>query len=68
METPPPPLYVRSDLLCEYAPEEPSMLLVDVDGLGGKCVMNHIYHIWKRNTKRKNKCSVGNDIYNIFFS
>ena len=43
-------LYVRSDLLCEYAPEEASTLLVDVADLGGKCNTNHICHIWKRNT------------------
>ena len=30
-------LYVWSDLLCEYAPEEPSTRLVDNDDLGGKC-------------------------------
>ena len=43
-------LYVWSDLLCEYAPEEPSIRLVDNDDLGGKCNTNHICHIWKRNT------------------
>ena len=41
--------YVRPDLLCEYPPEEPSTLLVDVDDLGGKCTTDHICHIWKRN-------------------
>ena len=35
-------LYVWSDLLCEYAPEEPSTRLVDNDALGGKCNINHI--------------------------
>ena len=35
-------LYVWSDLLCEYAPEEPSTRLVDNDDLGGKCNTNHI--------------------------
>ena len=29
-------LYVWSDLLCEYAPEEPSTRLVDNHDLGGK--------------------------------
>ena len=43
-------LYVWSDLLSEYAPEEPSTSLVDNDDLGGKCNTNHICHIWKRNT------------------
>ena len=35
-------LYVWSDLLCEYAPEEPGARLVDNDDLGGKCNRNHI--------------------------
>ena len=35
-------LYVWSDLLCEYAPEEPSTRLVDNDDLGEKCNTNHI--------------------------
>ena len=56
-------LYVWSDLLRKYAPDEPSTRLVDNDDLGGKCNTNHICHIWKRNTVKKNKCSVGNDIY-----
>ena len=43
-------LYVWSDLLCEYAPEEPRTRLVDNDDLGEKCNTNHICHIWKRNT------------------
>ena len=35
-------------LLCEYALEEPSTLLVDVDDLGGECNANH--RVMKRNT------------------
>ena len=38
-------LYVWSDLLLEYAPEEPSTRLVDNDDLGGKCNTIHICHI-----------------------
>ena len=34
--------YVPSDLLCEYAPEESTTLLVDVNDSGGKCNTNHV--------------------------
>ena len=43
-------LYVWSDLLWEYAPEEPNTRLVGNEDLGGKYNTIHYCDIWKRNT------------------